>query len=387
MCAHRVLSLRKSLFLIVLSGLMLSACESGNSYKPPPAARVTVAHPLMGEVTDAMEFTGNTQAIYTVKLRARVEGYLDKVLFREGDIVEEGKTLFVIQPESYIAKAKEAEANLLSAKAKSMHAETEFKRFTLLMKQDAAAQTDVDHWLYERDANRADVMGAEAQLAIAKLNLSYTQVKAPFHGKVSRRYYDPGNVVGHSEETVLAEINKIDPIYVYFTISERDLLRIRQSQSDRGEAVGAPPRVPIQVGLANETGYPHQATLDYTDIQVDPTTGTLQLRATLANPSNNIFPGLFVRIRAERPFKRQGLLVPEDAVAFDQAGAYVLVVDDQDVVSRRAITLGPQVNKQFAIESGLDAGDWVIVNGQMRAIPGKKVSPDKGAEVKESVTP
>jgi len=179
MCAHRVLSLRKSLFLIVLFGLMLSACESGNSYKPPPAARVTVAHPLMGEVTDAMEFTGNTQAIYTVKLRARVEGYLDKVLFREGDIVEEGKTLFVIQPESYIAKVKEAEANLLSAKAKSMHAETEFKRFTLLMKQDAAAQTDVDHWLYERDANRADVMGAEAQLAIAKLNLSYTQVKAP----------------------------------------------------------------------------------------------------------------------------------------------------------------------------------------------------------------
>ncbi len=387
MCAHRVLSLRKSLFLIVLCGLMLSACESGNSYKPPPAARVTVAHPLMGEVTDAMEFTGNTQAIYTVKLRARVEGYLDKVLFREGEIVEEGKTLFVIQPESYIAKVKEAEANLLSAKAKSMHSETEFKRFTLLMKQDAAAQTDVDHWLYERDANRADVMGAEAQLAIAKLNLSYTQVKAPFHGKVSRRYYDPGNVVGHSEETVLAEINKIDPIYVYFTISERDLLRIRQSQSDRGEAVSTPPRVPIQVGLANETGYPHQATLDYTDIQVDPTTGTLQLRATLANPSNTIFPGLFVRIRAERPLKRQGLLVPEDAIAFDQAGPYVLVVDDQDVVSRRAITLGPHANKQFAIESGLDAADWVIVNGQMRAIPGKKVSPDKGAEVKESVTP
>ncbi len=369
--------------------LALVACESDNSYKPPPPVRVTVSHPQRGRVTDALEFTGNTQAFYTVKLRARVDGYLEKVLFKEGDIVEEGKTLFIIQPDSYVAKVKEAEANLLSARAKLAHAETEFKRYTGLMKEDAAAQTDVDRWHYDRDSYKAAVMGAEAQLDIAKLNLSYTTVKAPFKGKVSRRYSDPGNVVGHSEETVLAEINKIDPIYVYFTINERDLLRVRQLKEKELQTNPAgQPKQPVWVGLANEEGYPHEALLDYTDIQLDNTTGTLQLRATLPNPKASIIPGLFVRIRAEEPTTREGLLLPEDVVAFDQAGAYVLVVDAQGVVSRRGVTLGPIMNKQQVIESGVTEEDWVIVNGQMRAIPGKKVDPvQSGGENPEAHAP
>ena len=139
-------------------GFSSVACDSGNSYKPPPPPNVTVSHPQRDQVVDAIEFTGNTQAFYTVQLRARVDGYLEKVLFKEGDIVDEGKTLFLIQQQSYIAKVKEAEANLLSAKAKLMHSETEFKRYTGLMKEEAAAQTDVDHWHYERDSNRAAVM-------------------------------------------------------------------------------------------------------------------------------------------------------------------------------------------------------------------------------------
>lgn len=379
----------RPILMIGSLALLLAACDSGNSYKPPPPPNVTVSHPQRDQVIDAIEFTGNTQAFYTVQLRARVDGYLEKVLFKEGDIVDEGKTLFLIQQQSYIAKVKEAEANLLSAKAKLMHSETEFTRYTGLMKEEAAAQTDVDHWHYERDSNRAAVMANEAQLDIAKLNLSYTTVKAPFRGKVSRRYADPGNVVGHGEETVLAEINKIDPLYVYFTISERDLLKIRQTmeKSDVDRRANPSPNMPIHVGLANEEGYPHEALLDYADIQIDPSTGTMQLRATLPNSDLKLLPGLFVRIRAEKPGVHEGVLVPEDAVAFDQAGAYVLIVDEQGVVSRRGVELGALDHKRYEVTTGLTDDEWVIVNGQMRAIPGKKVSPVKLGETQGSANP
>lgn len=368
--------------------LLLFACDNQNAYKPPPAPEVTVSHPVLGEVVDALEFTGNTQALFTVKLQARVEGYLEKVLFREGDLVNEGQTLFVIQQENYLAKVKESEANLLASKANLMHSETEYARFTGLMREDAAAQTDVDHWHYQRDSNRASVMGNEAQLAIAKLNLSYTVVKAPFRGKVSRRYYDPGNVVGKGGDTVLAEINKIDPLYVYFNISERDLLKIRETRlQDPAADPSKPPLIPVGVGLANETGYPHQALLDYSDIQIDTTTGTLQLRATLPNPDASLLPGLFVRVRAERPAKRQGLLLREDVVAYDQAGAYVLLVDDQGLVSRRGVQVGPVMGSMVAIDGGLQATDWVITNGQMRAIPGRKVTANQAPPAQGSLTP
>jgi RND family efflux transporter MFP subunit len=240
------------------------------------------------------------------------------------------------------------------------------------VQQDAAAQTDVDRWHYERDANKADVMSAEAQVELAKLNLGYTTVRAPFQGRISRRYKDPGNVVGAGEETVLADINKIDPIYVYFTISEQDLLRIRR-ENPQITAATARPNLPVDVGFANENGFPHRARLDYADIQVDSTSGTLQLRATLANSDYRILPGLFARIRGEQSQPQESLLLPEEAIGYDQGGPYVLVVDDQLIVSRRGVTLGPLVDREYAIDAGLSLVDTVIVNGQMRAIPGHKV--------------
>lgn len=354
------------------SSLILAGCDAPNSYQAPPPPEVTVSHPRQGLVIRHLEFTGNTQALYTVQLRARVEGFLEKVLFKEGDIVQEGQVLFVIQQNTYQSKLKEAEAKLLAAKARLLHSETEFKRFTGLLQQDAAAQTDVDRWHYDRDANQADVMYAEAQVELARLNLGYTTVKAPFQGRISRRYKDPGNVVGAGEETVLADINKVDPIYVYFTINEQDLLRIRKENPDI-TAKTSRPNLPVDVGFSNENGFPHRARLDYADIQVDTNSGTLQLRATLANPDYRVLPGLFARIRGERSQPQESLFLPEEAIGYDQGGPYVLVVDDQFMVSRRGVTLGPQVDREYAIDAGLSVADKVIVNGQMRAIPGHKV--------------
>ena len=273
---------------------------------------------------------------------------------------------------------KEAQAQLLSAKARLFHAETEFKRFTGLMQENAAAQTDVDRWRYERDGSKADVMAAEAQVELAQLNLGYTTVKAPFRGRISRRYKDPGNVVGAGEETVLAEINQIDPIYAYFTISEQDLLRVRRAREAAGDdPVRRTPTVPIALGMANEEGYPHHGYLDYRGIEVDTTTGTLQLRALLPNPDFRILPGLFVRLRADTGKPEQHLLLPENAVGFDQGGAFVLVVDHDNIVARRPVTLGPKAGDRVAITAGVDERDWVIVNGLSRAMPGRPVTPNR----------
>jgi RND family efflux transporter MFP subunit len=259
-----------------------------------------------------------------------------------------------------------------------MHAETEFARFTGLLRENAAAQTDVDRWHYERDGSKADIMAAEAQVELAQLNLNYTTVRAPFRGRVSRRYKDPGNVVGAGEETVLADINQIDPIYAYFTISEQDLLRVRRNhQQDGTDNVNKLPTIPITLGMANDDGYPHRGQLDYRGIQVDTNTGTLQLRAILPNANYRILPGLFVRIRADTGTPEQRLMLPEDAIGFDQAGAFVLVVDDKNLVARQAVTLGTKVGGQYAVTSGVSESDWVIVNGLLRAVPGRPVTPTR----------
>lgn len=364
---------------LLLSLLTISACDRKNSYAPPPPPQVTVSQPAQGPVKSYLEFTGNAQAIKTVQLRARVQGYLEKILFREGDVVDAGRLLFLIQQNTYEAQLKQARAQLLADKAQLMHAETEFKRFAGLLSQNAAPQTEVDRWHYQRDANKAAVMAAEAQVELATLNLGYTKVTAPFRGRVSRRYKDPGNLVGGTEETVLAEINQIDPIYAYFTISEQDLLRIRdEKRGDAGRDEHVPP-TPVALGLANEDGYPHQGHLDYAGIRVDPTTGTMQLRAVFPNPDYAILPGLFVRIRAPGGPLRASLLLPEAAVGYDQGGAYVLIVDDKDLVQRRSVTLGPKSGALLAVNSGLTAGEWVIVNGLLRAIPGRPVTPIRQA--------
>jgi RND family efflux transporter MFP subunit len=371
---RRALVAMLSLAILVVS----PGCGDKNTFVAPPPPKVTVSQPVTQPVTDYLEFTGNTQAINTVQLKARVEGYLEKVFFKDGDRVQKGQLLFLIQQNTYEAKLKQAEAEILSQKAKLFHAQTEYARFTKLVAQKAAAQTDVDNWLYQRDAAKAAVMSAEAQRDLARLNLSYTKVTAPFDGRIGRRLKDPGNLVGAGEATLLADIDQIDPLYVYFTINERDLLDVTQ---DIKASVATVIRrhIPLDLGLANEEGYPHQGYLDFASISLNATTGTLTMRGVFPNPQGMMLPGLFAKLRVPVTHDKSALLVPTVAISFDQLGPYVLSVDDKNVVQRRGVKLGTAVKDLTVITEGLKEQEWVITNGLLMAIPGKQVTPVKAS--------
>jgi RND family efflux transporter MFP subunit len=365
--------------VLSLAILMASAaCGDKNTYAPPPPPKVTVSQPVTQPVTDYLEFTGNTQAINTVQLKARVEGYLEQIYFKDGDRVKKGQLLFLIQQNTYEAKLKQAEAEILAQKAKLFHAQTEYARFTKLVTQKAAAQTDVDNWLYQRDAAQAAVMSAEAQRDLARLNLSYTKVTSPFDGRIGRRLKDPGNLVGAGEATLLADVDQIDPLYVYFTMNERDLLDVTK---DTKESVDAVIRkdIPLYLSLANEEDYPHKGSLDFASISLNATTGTLTLRGIFPNPQGMMLPGLFAKLRVPVTHEKSALLVPTVAIGYDQLGPYLLVVDDKNVVQRRGVKLGTEVKELTVIAEGLQPPEWVITNGLLMAIPGKQVTPVKAS--------
>jgi RND family efflux transporter MFP subunit len=363
---------------VVIAALFLILPGCGEKPKPqaPPAPKVTVAQPARQVVTDALELTGNTQAIYTVQLVARVAGYLEKVMFQDGQLVKKGQTLFVIQQNTYQASLEQAEAQIQLQEAQLDYAEKQLQRFSNLLPNKAASQTDVDNWRYQRDSARANLQAARAQRELAQLNLDYTQVTAPFDGRIDRRLQDPGNLVGSGASTsVLAQINQVDPIYLYFNISDLDLARLLKSTHGIPTPTDAR-KWPVYAGLPSEDGYPHQGYLDFAAINVTATTGTLLMRGILSNPNGKILPGLYARVRVPLE-QRAALVVPEVAVGHDQQGAYVLVVNEKNVVERRSVKTGPAMESRRAIDDGLTGKEWVVVNGLLKAAPGRPVTPER----------
>ena len=367
-----------NLFL-VLGVLASSGCERRNTYVPPPPPQVSVSLPSKQKIRDYLEFTGNTQALNSVELVARVQGILEKVFFHDGDVVKKGQLLFLIQQNTYEARLKQAEAQLEQNKARLQHAQNELKRFTDLVRQHAAAQTDLANWRFERDNAKAAVMAALAARELARLDLGYTEVKAPFDGRIGRRLKDPGNLVGAGENTPLAQINQIDPIYVYFTINEAELLKIIQ-QTKIGPDQAQRMNIPAYLGLSPDARYPYEGHLDFTAIAVTPTTGTLLLRAIFPNCEGKIIPGLFARIKLlVANSERTALLVPESAVSYDQIGSFLLAVNENNIVERRTVKLGQKEGDKRVITEGINEGDWIIVKGLLRAIPGSKAVPVRNA--------
>ena len=359
---------------------VLLAVQAGCKEQPkpqlPPPPKVTVAQPVQQAVTDSLDLTGNTQAIYTVQLVARVVGYLEKVLFQDGQQVKKGQPLFVIQQNTYEDNLRQAEAAILQYRAQLQWTESQLTRYSNLIQHNAAARSDVENWRFQRDTAAANLRSAEAQRDLAKLNLDYTLVTAPFDGRMDRRLVDPGNLVGSGgNSTVLAQINQIDPIYVYFNISDLDLARLlKVTRGIPGPTDGR--KWPVQAGLPNEDGYPHQGYLDFAAINLTTTTGTLLMRGVLPNADGKILPGLYTRVRVPLE-QRRALLVPEVAVGHDQQGDYLLVVNDKNVVERRPVTTGAAVESRRVIATGLTGGEWVVVNGVLKAAPGRPVTPER----------
>jgi len=364
--------------LVCVIGLMLAvyvmACKE-KPHPPPPPPAVTVAQPVGRTVADYLELTGNSQAIQTVQLVARVSGYLEKVFFQDGQNVKKGQLLFLIQRDTYEDALRQNEAQILLQKAQLEYAEKQFIRYSNLLQQKATSQENVDNWRYQRDSAEANLRAAEAVRDLSKLNLSYTEVAAPFDGRIDRRLVDPGNLVGSGQNTVLAEVNQIDPIYIYFSISDADLGRLM------GEAHWTPGRAearrwPVFVGLPNETGYPHRGYLDFASIGLTPTTGSLLLRGIISNAEGKILPGLYARVHV--PVKEgPALLVPQEAIGFDQRGSYVLVVNGNNMVQRSSVRTGTLVDHLRVVEEGLTGKEWVVIRGVQKAIPGRPVTPER----------
>jgi RND family efflux transporter MFP subunit len=342
-----------------------------------PSPPVPVVLPRTQSVTDFVEITGNAAAVNAVKLVARVEGYLENIHYEDGQFVNKGDLLFTIQQDQYKDQLQQAQAQVLQQQAALAYAKTEVGRYTKLVKQDAATQTEVDHWNFERASAEAQMLNAQAQVALAKLNLGYTEVRAPLDGIMGKHLIDPGNLVGGGgQQAALAEITQLDPIYVVASLSEQDVLKIRANLGQRRLTLADLHKVPVDVGLSDETGFPHQGTIQYVAPALDPATGTLLVRGIVPNPDRVLLPGFFVRMRLPMAkVDRNALLVPDRALQQDQGGRYLLVLNKDDVVEQRYVQLGQLIGALRVITSGLKLDDRVVVGDLWRANPGTKVTP------------
>ncbi|MPZ16930.1 MAG: efflux RND transporter periplasmic adaptor subunit [Luteitalea sp.] len=364
--------------LIVLFAAVLSAC-SRTAAQPadPPPPKVTVAEVLHRDVTEWDEFTGRLEAVETVEVRPRVSGYVSKVLFTEGALVKAGALLFQIDPRPFQAEVDRLRAELARTRATVQRARLEAQRAERLRAQNAMSLEEQERRAAFAEESAAQVDAVAAALRAAELNLEFTQVTAPVSGRVSRAIVTQGNLVstGPGEATLLTTVVSLDPIYAYFDADERIFLRYQNLAGDGGGTRPDLSRLPIQMAIASDTGFPREGQMNFLDNQVDPATGTIQGRAVFRNPRRQLTPGLFVRLRLAGNGSSRALLVQDRAVGTDLDKKFVYVVEDNGTVAYRTVTLGPLVDGMRVIRSGLKPGDRVVINGLQRVRPGVKVEP------------
>lgn len=367
--------------------VLLNGCGKGPvAAQAPPAPLVTVAPVQQQEITEWDEFTGRTEAVEAVEVRPRVSGHIHEVKFRSGQVVKKGDVLFVIDPRWYRADYDRRLAEYEQAKARLDNADRQNKRSAQLLTSKAIAAEAADTVDSQYQEAKAALLAAKAAMEYARLDLEFTEVRAPIDGKVSRALLTTGNYVNGvaGGASLLTTIVSVDPIYVYADVDEASLLKFNSLTSSRKD-LGEDGRVPIELELGDEEGFPHRGYIESFDNRLDANTGTILLRAIFPNPEGRIVPGLFARIRVSAGGKHPALLIQETAIGTDQAQKYVLVLTDKNTVEYRKVTLGPEVNGLRIVRSGLTAGEKIVVNGTQRARPGMAVTPqDQVASVPDS---
>jgi RND family efflux transporter MFP subunit len=371
-----------TLFCLFLT-ILFVGCGQLPSIAPPPVPKVTVSRPLAHEVTDYEDFTGRTDAVSTVDIRARVNGYLEQVGFKDGDIVKEGDLLYQIDPRPFQAALDQAKGQMELLEAEKKLLVIQVDRYSKLAAKGAGSQQDLDEYLAKQAENVGAIKAAQAQIDTANLNLGFTHITAPLTGRISRTLIMPGNLV-NADTTVLTTIKSIDPMYAYFDIEEPTVLRLQKMIREGIIAARSVKEVPIQMGLADDIQrrFPLHGTLNFVNNTIDPQTGTLQIRGIFENPYKPgvptiLTPGLFVRVRLRISQPHQVLLVTERAIGTDQGQKYVYVIDKDNKVEYRRVTLGMVFDGLQAIEEGLKADDRLVVNGLQRIRPGIKVESDE----------
>ncbi len=369
---------RATLVAAALAGV--AGCQrTPAALNKPGDPTVIVAKPITREVADFEDFVGQTMAVMTIDVRARVTGYLDKVFFEDGTEVEKDVQLFQIDPRPYEAEVARTKAALAQADAHNRRLDADYKRAQALLSRDQLARADYDLTAGDFAESSAMVDSARAQYDLALLNLAFTKVLSPISGRLSRRLVDPGNLVTQ-DSTILTSIVSLDPIYVYFDLDERTLLKIRRLVNAGKIKSRTEAAIPVFAALADEDGYPHRGTIDFSDNRLETSTGTLRVRAKLANPKPREFsPGMFMKVHLPVGLPHEAMLVPEEAVGTDQGEKFVFVVDAEDVVRQRRLKAGSlYFQKWRAVDSGLGPDDRIIISGLQRVRPGLKVVPKPG---------
>jgi RND family efflux transporter MFP subunit len=367
-------------------GALLTGCDGKPVQGNQAAAKkdlpvVKVILPITDVVSEFEDFTGQTMALYSVDIRARVTGYLDKVLFEDGTEVEKGTPLFEIDARPYKADYDRTEATVVQNEAHLKRLDADYHRVANLYARGNASREEFDRVVGDRAEAEAAVGIAKANRDLAKLNLEYTKVYAPISGRLSRRQVDPGNLV-KADDTILTSIVSLDPMFVYFDVDEQTVLRLRRLVREGKIRSRAEAEIPVMAALSDEEDYPHRGTINFSDNKVDPNTGTLRVRGIVENPMQSrtfvrvLSPGMYMKVRLPVGTPHQALLVPEQSVGADQGRKFVYVVDDKNVVVERDVEVGVLSGQFRVIQSGLKPNERVVYRGLQRIRPRMKVRPE-----------
>jgi RND family efflux transporter MFP subunit len=373
---RRALPLALKTGLAVFAGLAIVGCGQKPAAQAPPPPTVTVAKPVKKEIVEWLYFTAQTQAVDTVSISPRVTGYIDNITFKEGDIVDFGDLLFVIDPRPYQAALDQAKAQLEQAQAQQKLNDANLERANDLLAKKVIAKQDYDTTAAQKYVGDAQVVASQAAVESAQLNLDFTLIRSPIHGRIGAQLVNRGNLV-QANSTQLTTIVSIDPIYAYFYVDERSVLRYQEAVKAGKMPTAKQATLPVWLQLENEQGYPHGGVIDFINNAFDPSTGTLQLRGRFPNLDGFLLPGAFGSVRVAGSPRYEAVLVADRAIGSDQDQKYVVIVQPDGLTKYQQVQLGPIVDGLRVIQSGLQGDETVVVEGIGKVRPNSKVSAEQ----------